>query len=145
MQKILITVLALSIMVQPLIAQSESALSLKNITISMTPEDKIEVKQGKDVAVIEVIGAQKFKLNGVTFVVQPTDTVEIAMEKIKKAYKAGNSKNALLEQLFIEKAFAVPPLWFTVLFSGMVGAAIGKSSCERAAVAAPAGFVPVAN
>ncbi len=134
LKNFLVTLVTLLIVVQPTLSiANPSGMKFKNVSISVTEDDKIQIQQGKDVAVIENLGNQRFKLNGSLFVILPTDTPEVAMDKIKKAHKASLKKNALIESLFIEKANALPPLWFSLLFGGMIGAGIGRATCPSEA------------
>lgn len=130
---------------QSFAANTTAVFELKDLKIHPLSDSKFEMNYKGERFQMERVDVQHFKLNDQMIVVEKSDSFEAIQKKLEKAYKIGNKRTALLDELFIPKAHAFPLLVlgaFSMLFGGMVGYNMAKSSCGNGGTSAT-GATPI--
>ena len=126
-------------------AEANVIPSFKDFKMVPTSDNTLEVTHGKNKILIEVMAKNKYKINGMPFVWKSTDTLETAVNKLKRAYKASKKRSAFLDSLIMNEADAAIRPLFAALFGGLLGFGIADTRCNRRQRRASAPTQPVAQ
>lgn len=140
----LLTLLVSSLVSTPALAANKPMMAFKDLQISAIAADTFEITYKKDKAKIQRLDALRFKLNDQNVILDSSDTVEQIQNKMERAYRFSNKRSAALDEIFIPKAHAAPPMLFSMLFGGLMGFGLGRGSCDNnnnAGVAAEPAYV----
>lgn len=125
-----LTILNLFISAQAL-ALNTPQIAFKDLKMSLVSADTMEVVYKNETVKIKRIDNFRLKLNDQNVILDASDDMEKAQQKMERAYKASNKRSATLDELFIPKAHAAPPMLFSMLFGGLLGFGLGRGSCDN--------------
>jgi hypothetical protein len=101
-------------------ASAAPIINLKDYQIESLSSTSTQATFKGEKLVINVVGENKFELNGSPFTISNTDTLDQAFRKVENAYRRSKKRTASLDEFFISKAhaFALLPLALAGAFFG---------------------------
>jgi hypothetical protein len=108
------------VIVSQTIAQAAPVVNLKDYQIESLSSTSTQATFKGEKIVVNVVGENKYELNGSPFTISNTDTLDQAYRKIENAYRKSKKRTASLDEFFISKAhaFALLPLALAGAFFG---------------------------
>jgi hypothetical protein len=102
------------------IASAAPIINLKDYQVESLSSTSTQATFKGEKVVVNVLGNNKYEVNGSPFTISNTDTLDQAYRKVENAYRRSKKRTASLDEFFLSKAhaFAFLPMALGAAFFG---------------------------
>lgn len=127
-----ILLMAIAVFYSSAASANSLIFKLKDVSVFAETAESFKVVSGKETIKLKRVSGQEFLINGKSLKWSEKDSMASLRDKAKNVYNKSKRKNALLEQLLIGEAHAIPFI-FPLVLGGMLGLAGGQAMCDSGA------------